>query len=195
MLISPEEAKARLESSDNLANRPQGKLQEYGDHSTRFSRKETIIGSISLRPFWNGGRREGDTNVPSFLREIAAVAAQFEPSSTVAKNLNLSKPQVDQYKAGCISPGVKDADLTSKIEDNLGAVRELAVTKMMSSLNLMTDSKMDKCKATELASIAANLSKVTSNTDKKNQNGSDRIIVYSPETKEENHYTTIVVHQ
>lgn len=195
MLLSPEEAEIRLKSSDNLANAVNGKVQNAGEHSTRFSRRETIIGSISLRPFWNGGRREGDTNVPSFIREIAATAAQLEPSANVAKNLGLSKSQVDQYKAGCVSPGVENPDLVSAIDKNLGEVRELAVSKMMASMNLIDEDKLKKCKATELANVAASLSKVATSAEKKKEAGGDRIIVFSPESKEENHYTTIVVHQ
>jgi len=196
MLLSPEEAQARLKSPDNLANIPaEKKVQNAGEHSTRFSRRDQIIGSISLRPFWNGGRREGDENVPSFIREIAAQAAQFEPTSVVAKNLGLSKSQVDQYKDGCVTPGEKDTALSQAIDKKLDSVRELAINKLVASLNGINDDKLGKLKATELAQVAANMSKVVDSSAKKDKGtGVDRIIVFAPEQKTETHYTTIEVH-
>jgi hypothetical protein len=94
-----------------------------------------------------------------------------------------------------VTPGVKDESLISATDKKLDSVRELAINKLLASLNGISDDKLNKLKATELAQVASNMSKVVDSSAKKDKGtGVDRIIVFAPEQKTETHYTTIEVH-
>ena len=75
------------------------------------------------------------------------------------------------------------------------ACQDVAMNKLLESLGYMTTEKLDKCKATDLSSIAANMSKVVSNVrTKTDQTGPVvNVNVYAPELRNERTFKTIEV--
>ena len=78
-----------------------------------------------------------------------------------------------------------------KIEDQ---VKEAAVGKLMSALNLLTPEKMNDASAKDLATIADRMAGVSDKmTPKTLVNGDRTLIIYAPRTKSEEDYVTIDV--
>lgn len=177
IFLSQEQVEARLNSRDNLARNPKAIISE-----------DTLVTPIN-----NGGRREGDTNIPPFIRELVGTFSNMEPSRVVAEIFGVSKSQADQYKAGCVTPGVPDPTLTQKINENLGRAHELAIEKMVQSLEGISETDLKNAKVRDKASIAADLARVAEKLTPKEapkEKQDFQLIVYSPTVKTENHYET-----
>lgn len=187
IFLTEEQVEARLNSKDNLARLRRN--EKAVERNPKFIISEDTL----VRPENNGGRREGDTNIPPFIRELVGTLANMEPSKAVAEVFGVSKSQTDQYKAGCITPGVRDPALSQKINENLGRAHELAIAKMVESLESISSKELTNAKVRDKASIAADLARVAEKLTPKEESkasGDFQLIVYSPTVRAENFYQT-----
>jgi hypothetical protein len=182
MLLTEEQALKRLSSSQNLIN-----------HVDYDGTKD-----VEIRPTAPVGRSVDSKEVPAFLKGIAAVAAQVESPTTVGPKLGIKSNQIYAYRQGRTghSPSCKnDPELQNQIDQSLGVVKDLALTQLMRSLDLIednleivrNDNENDKVivRTTKLSQIAKDMSqvvdKITPKIDASVSN--TQIIVYSPQIK------------
>jgi hypothetical protein len=184
MLLDSESARTRLESPDNLINRLS--IPSSSPSSNQPSSKVTIIEKD--RP---GGKRP---ELPRFLRTQIAIAANLGTGAQkdIAQMAGTTQPEVSFLKNGKVKGLDEEA-----IEKVMGPVRDRALEKLMSSMGMITDDKLEKCKPLELSTIAANMSRVVEKTMPKEQvnqaNTGANIIIYAPKINSENSYEVVEV--
>jgi hypothetical protein len=187
VFITEEQAKARLTSPRNMMNRNRSNGPNNDDDQP-----------VSIRPFFNQGRRDGDQNVPSELRQLAALTALDSTMRDAADLIGGSVRQVANYVKGEISPGIADPILKAVVETRMEKAQEIAIDKLLGSLNKIDfedKEQMKKIDARGLSQIASNLSRVVEQTSAKtNTDDRTRLIIYAPEIKNETHYSTVEVY-
>lgn len=171
MFLTDEQAKERLNSEKNLAN--------------RFSsnRQVTIEEREILRP---GKNRE---NLKEEVRdEIATRARLGEKGTSLAKEFGVTQGEVSAIKTGKVPIDEE------KVGKTISEVRDRALDRLMSSLGLLTDDKLSGCSAKDLSVIASNMGRVVEKTFPRSE-GSDKInlIIYAPELRQEKSYNVIEV--
>lgn len=173
-IISEEELQRKLENPDNLINR-----------------KDIIVERIRIR---DSGRREGDKNIPEPVKELAGVLGHFDTLSNVAEALNISTSQVHQYKNGRNGQHSPNDELKDKIDERLGNARDIALDRLVDSLNVITPEKLKSIKAVNAASIAQKMASVLEKTgEKKNDIGNVIFQLYYPKIAEEQKFEVIEV--
>lgn len=199
LIITEEEARQRLGNPENLANKHGFRIQDEYNKQRENGPNNDDDQPVSIRPINNGGRREGDTNVPPVIRATAALLAQSgEPTREVAQALGVSKTSVDQYKEGNTSFGRPNRELRSILKQNMEQVNEKAVTRLLKGLDFMdfeNNDKMAKLSYRDMSAILLNLgklvdSKLASEGDTKDPT---RLIIYAPAIRNEANFTVIEV--
>jgi len=200
MLISTDEALARLEDPRNLTNRHSrtNDKQTRKDERARFP--DHPDDHSVIRPLHNGGRRKGDTNLTDEVRAMIGAEGQLETLETIAEQYNISHHHAHELAAGKVytEAGV-DNQLVSSINTKLSVPHQLAVEKLTETLLALDSHKISSIgKAKDIASVAAQLSRIAEGTsplkhkqDEDDAKGAARIIIYSPTIKQENHYSSI----
>lgn len=199
LIISEEEANARLNNPDNLINSNRRRQEEYNKARENGSNNDADQ-EVSIRPVNNGGRREGDTNVPEVIRAAAGLLAQSgETSKDVAQALGISKSSVDQYKEGNTSYGRPSPKLKSVLQQNIDEIQDKAIKKMLKGIDFMdfeNDDKMKKVSYRDMSNILLNLGKLVDTKLRNEDEGekeTTKLIVYAPTIKTEQHFQTLEV--
>ena len=112
-----------------------------------------------------------------------------ERQTSLAKEFGVSQSAVGEIEQG----RTKVNEVA--IEEKMNTIADKAMDKLLTSLGYMTDDKLDKCKATDLSSIAANMSKVVGNVRGKDSNNGIQVNVqvFAPELRHEGNFKTIEV--
>jgi transcriptional regulator with XRE-family HTH domain len=108
-----------------------------------------------------------------------------EKQAELAKEFGTTQGRVSQLERG------KDKSL-----DNAGinqAVKDIAVEKLMESLNLITPAKLQKETAQGLSRVASNMAKVVNLTQEQTKERDVTVIVYAPELRSEKSFKSIDV--
>lgn len=142
--------------------------------------------NVIRKPFH--GRNPNDNNVPSVIREIVA-----DDSSSTQKKLaevfNISESSVSAYQHGATSTSTYDKpndrlkEVVNTRRERIGRKSSKALMNVLDKMNDESfDEKLNKCKATELSVVAANLSRVVEKTSTKSeqQNVQNNIVFYAP---------------
>lgn len=199
MLITTDEALARLENPENLATRHSRITDPTARKDARAKFPEHPDDHSVIRPLNNGGRRPGDTNLSDDLRALIGAEAQVENLDAVAERFGISHHHAHELGSGKVSTeyGVDD-QLVTKINKKLSEPHSLAVEKLTETLLALDSNKIKGIgKAKDLASVAAQLSRIAETTsplkhkDDEDDRGAARIIIYSPTIKQENHYASL----
>lgn len=182
--ITQEELKSRLENSNNLAVI----FKDEGKDVTVKNNEKVIdnilngvkINSGETRNIGNGGKVDGDVNVPQVLRNVIGIQANFDKPKNVAKTWGISTVQASKFANGRVNSsgyGNTEADMaTSKaVNGALDKVRDVATERILKAIECITDDKLENRKAKELSTIASNLSRVLNvvmpkDKDKENPN-------------------------
>ncbi len=187
MVITPEEMNRRLNSGKNLQNKLNNK--------TSMPAFEFPIpdATASVEPQVKVIEIPTKTNAPQIkddvLRSvIGSLASQGESVKQIAKDFNVTPNQVISAK-NSPKPEIKDA-----IRDSMSRVKELALDKLMLSLNLMTPDKFDAADLKTLSIVSSNMSRVIDKLTPRDANSSNtQLIVYAPQMKDESKYKVIDV--
>jgi citrate synthase len=170
MVISEEQAEARLNHEDNYLSDGRGR------HDGK-------------RGGENSGRTLGAKGIPDKIRALAGFNAHFEPAKVVAAGLNISPISAHMAKQSIGHPEVKKI-----IDEKLNVVRQDAITKMLAAMGVVTIEKIEALKPHRALSVAKDfahiLDKATPKTINVNQD-SVKVLIYSPGIKEEKDYETI----
>ena len=166
MQISQQELERRLGSSNNLAN-------QLG----------TNVSHLTFRPSNAAGVKRLPENK---VEEMQIRHAFGESTRALAKEFDVSQRAVSKQTTG--DKPIK-SDVCSKIKD-------MALMKTMLALGLIDDEKLSDLDARGLSHVALNTSKIVSAIEGNAQasnNQNVNVLVYSPQVREEAHYTQIEV--
>ena len=185
MLITEDDKISRLESDENLLSR----LEKLKNPLSRVD-NAVIVHPIPL------GRARGDTEIPTMLKVISATAAEagLATNKELAEQFDISAQTISDARNGRVGAR-KDSELSDRIRKNLDTVQDRAIDRLMQSLDLMDDEKLHNCKATDLSSIAANMSRVVEKVSPKSKDAfaGVQVILYSPRVRDLSNYDVIDV--
>ena len=149
---------------------------------------------------WNGGRNEGDSNIPDVLKKvIGGSAIESGKHSLIAKTFGVSESSVSAYKNGAHSTATyysPDKELREHILGKKREVSDRARTTLLEALDYITPDKLTASKAKDLAGVAKDMSAVIKNMEENVDNeksGDTTIVFYSPRTRAEEEYAVIEV--
>lgn len=142
--------------------------------------------------------RPGKKGLSDEEKELIGTLAHIDGQKIVAKTFGISQPMVSDLKNGYngSSEGrAFDVGLKTKIDNNLDSVREkvskVALDKLQSVLEGITDDKISSANLATLSLAAGNLSKLT-HKDDNDKPIVNALLFYSPRNKEEDDYETVV---
>jgi hypothetical protein len=181
-ILTPEQANERLQSGSNLVNR----FRRAPDSSSTPSSPQT---EVTIIPLHRPGRTDGSPNfTPEEKINIATrtalgesysdVARSQETTASVVRNIDIGRTKVDKLA----------------VEEKVKGVQDVALLKLMQSLDLIDETKLSKLGAKDLGNFASSMSKVISNTTQKDDNEAKvQIHIYAPELRSESSFKTIEV--
>lgn len=138
------------------------------------------------------GRTKGATELDDMTKEIAGTLTRLSGPAAVAEAFEIA-PSTAHHLGK--ADGKKSGDIREKLEKNLGRVRDVALDRLLSSINLIEDDKLEGLGAKDLSTVASNLSRVVEKTLPKEmqQAPTAQLIVYAPTIAKEEHYETVVL--
>jgi transcriptional regulator with XRE-family HTH domain len=187
MFKTEEQINSRLNSERNLVNRF-GTPNVVGDYEWKND-QSAPLNNVTIIPLQQPGNKEKPKLDSEEKNEIAFRARAGETQVSLAAEFGVSQSAIGEIEQG----RTKVDEIV--VQSRLDQVQDVAMTKLLESLGYITSDKMDKCKATDLSSIAANMSKVVSNVrGKSNETGPIvNVNVYAPELRNERTFKTIEV--
>lgn len=142
------------------------------------------------------GRREGDKELPDFLRVLVGIGAKVEGSAQAAKAFGVSQPTALTASKGKRSPNAPAVpELKQAIDGTIADARSRAVDGVMAALDLIPEKIDSSVKLRDLSSVAKDLSFVVeklSPPDEKMNKGA-QVIFYMPKEREIIDYDVIDV--
>lgn len=166
MIVSKEQIEERINSQSNIAN-PELKVVHRG----------------------YGGSVKGQHQPrPEFLKEIqAGLVIDGETESEVALAFGSSQRAVSHAFTGDrLSEESKE-----RITARRSKAQEVALDKLMDTLGLINNEKLEECSAKDLSIIAGNMSKVVDHMDNKSVMNSNVLVIYAPKQKTESEYEVV----
>lgn len=195
MFLDEETAKSRLNSESNLINRILGisnSNSEISDSDSdseiqrnlnlEFPEKSNLVSESKSRVLNKNrsGRLKGIPDFDPMTNEIAGTLAHFDTQKNVARAFGMTQANVGLLENG--RERKRDPELNDRIERNLGIVRDKALDRLLSSIDLITEDKLESIGAKDLSTVASNLSRVVEKTLPKREESrvNSQLIVYAP---------------
>ncbi len=168
MILTKEQAEERLKNENNLAN--------------RFS-----SGKVIDLP--RKGKKKDEGNLTEIERNEIAVRARLgESQQVLAEEFDTRPANISHIKLGK-TKGIDE----EKVEQQVNAVKDKALERLMKSLGLLDDDKLSKCSAKDLSVIASNMGRVYEKTTSQREASPTQVIIYAPQLRDENRFKTIEV--
>lgn len=177
MILTEEQAKARVESGNNLLN--------------RFGRKEEKA-NVEVIPITRqrDGKKESLTEEAKI--EVAARARTGERHKDLAEEFQVSRQTVMYLDHG--GEGGRGFTDSKKVEARMDEIQDKALCKLMMSIGLLDEERLGKLGAKDLSTVAANMAKVAGNVRPSvNDGNAVHLHLYAPELRKEQNYKTIEV--
>lgn len=112
----------------------------------------------------------------------------------IAAAFGVSRMAVSNAARGRSGPNPPNEERRRKLEERQLDIKDTALIKLMSSLNLLTEEKMEDLTAKDLSQVASNMSKVVHSIQAGEAAGSPvNIVIYSPEIRKEESFKVIDV--
>lgn len=201
MFIDNKTVTDRVEDDENLVNLVLGIANRNSRvvnsiPSSVEVESEVVIPEVTgvVKPH-HSGRPEGRVNVPLEIKHLAGLLAQSDTTRNVGAALGLSQHAVNQYAHGQSTPGVPNPALKAKLDADLEKVRDKALDRLLSSLDLLDNDKIKKSTARDISTISGNMAKVMAATLPKDPNEGVRaqLIVYAPTQVTENKFEIVEI--
>lgn len=194
MILEKDAADDRLSNPNNLANRfGKSRSSVVGDFPdrphTEGTHEVTDEGTIDIIQRERTGPKLGSTNTPIEVRNTMFILDRMGQSQkSIGEAFGVTQAEVSNIRVGKVKTD------SSKTDDQINQIKDLAMTKLMNSLGLLTDEKIAKCKAVEISTVAANMSKIIEKTSPRSTEGTSvNLTIYSPAMRDEKGYPTIDV--
>lgn len=199
--ISDEQVKERVERPDNLINRPKlntpAPRRSNNDKEDRQQERVEKDDYVAIAPLHNGGRRQGDKNIPEFMRALIGVSANIDTLDEVAENFGVSSHHAFELKHGMHSHAQgANPELVQKVNEGLQTPHELAVDRLTKSLMSISDDDLTNLKPREKIAAASQLARVVDSTkpiQKETEHQGVQLLVYAPTIKQENVYESVAL--
>lgn len=179
MILTEEQAKARVESGNNLLN--------------RFGRKEpnnVVVITPTYKPAPGGHQRPLNEEQKV---EVAARARLGEDQRVLAEEFGVSVSTARYLEHGDGYRGKPGPD-ERKVEARMDEIQDKALCKLMMSIGLLDEARLGKLGAKDLSTVAANMAKVAGNVRPSvNDGNAVHLHLYAPELRKEQNYKTIEV--
>lgn len=174
MFLEESQARERLNSENNLAN--------------RFGNSKAPVVTIREEVLKTPGKKTPELSVNT-RTEIATRARLGESPEALSKEFGTNRANISHIKNGHTA-GINE----EKVERTLTPIRDKALERLMASLNLLDDDKLSGCSAKDLSVIASNMGRVVEKTMPKSESP-DRVnlIIFAPEQKHERSYQVVEV--
>ena|SRR5438128_726039 len=193
MVLDEERVRERLNSPLNLANRfsRAKSIEEELKEEVRASppppqgMNESEESSLKIVPFKEGLGRHRPP-LPDEVRDTIAILSHGnDGQKEIAREFGVSQAEVSYLKTG---------RARSSARASIERVQERAIERLMESLGLLTNEKIEKCNAVNISAIASNLAKVVNQTSPGNLDGSGvNLVVYAPQVRNEKYYKSVEV--
>jgi hypothetical protein len=182
MILSSQEVDSRLAHDDNLHN----KLKKLNEDKS--------VVKVIDKP--HGGRKEGDSQVPSRVRSLLGGLARHNGDTQigVASTFGVSQPTVGAASRGLIGNRF-DEDLNEEIEQiekkSINDAHEEALSCLMDSLTRLKPALVDETNAVKLSKIAKDMASITSHLKPKEEaeNRLSVVVMTVPQKKVESYET------
>lgn len=162
----------------------------------RLNSPSNLVNSMNRVSHVTLGNPHRGRSVPEFLRDtIGALAStSSQTQQEIGTAFGVSQEAVSTFKSGKIGGRPANEARKAKLEERTAQIKDTALLKLMQSLNLIDDSKLEDLDAKGLSQVACNMSKVVNSlTEQEQVTQPVNIIVYSPETKNESRYRVVDV--
>lgn len=140
-------------------------------------------------------RRTRGKEVPHFLRVAAGVAARIDSGRSTAKVLDMDDKTVSGYANGRLGSGAtlrEDTVLKGAVESILQPARDVALEKLMQSLNVITSDKLEKAGVNVASNVARNMAVIVEKTGPQRQNQPlVSLTVIAPQLRDERQYKIV----
>ena len=165
---------------------PMGVVSDDEFEAEVSNKKPVIPDNVIRRPFH--GRNPGDNNVPSSIREIIADDTG-KTGKELAQTFDISQSSVAAYQHGATSTATYDRpapalkEVVNRKRERITRKSNRALIRVLDKMDSDEfDAKLDACKATELSTVAANLSRVVEKVQPKDDTNikQQNIIFYAP---------------
>jgi len=196
VILTKEQIDKRLASDANIAN----KIEEVYSLN---------LPEVIYKDGKNHSGRPGATNLTENEKVAIGVLANTVGNETAAELMGVSENTARHLRSAqtTLSHGQgtqrygEDTELRNKIDDRLNkaklSIEERAAEKLLTSMGLLTNEKLENCSARELASVSSQMSQVmrnmNSNNSKENGKAAVRIIVQQPKTTREESFDVIEI--
>lgn len=193
MILTEEQAKERLNSNRNLVSRfsrvPADAVLVPTTVVVPEPESEVPTATVEITEIRTAGNRTFSPNLsPEIKVEIAARARLGENQTALGKEFGVIQPTVSRMVTGRTSVDEK------AVEERINQVQDVAMVKLLSSLGFMDDEKMKKAGVKDLSTIAANMSKIVSNTRVQKDEGNQvHLHLYAPELRTEKSFNVVEV--
>lgn len=198
MLLTKEQLEKRITSEDNISNKIAIREQEM---------QVEIINKDGIN---NHKGNPGTRHLTEEERVAIGVVASVTGSSTAAELFGVSPSHAGDLKNGNRNVGngehgssfrVRDTELQNKIAERLEdaklTIQEKAAEKLLATLGLLTEDKMENSSAKEIATVASQVSQVfrnmNSTNNKDNNKTNVKITVHQPKTSKEDYFETLEI--
>lgn len=214
MFFKESEIQERLSSQNNLAVKL-GLIEPASDTSSPISVMEAhsqTEATIEELPQSNllqsgiehrrsgSGRTAGTLNRTPEERQIIAEDAAVFGAAEAARIHGCSQSQAHSYAHGfnTCSQRLPNGESGTSAVNAIEKVRQRAIDKILMAMDLITSEKLDNQTPQAISQVAANLSKIPSNLEPRDNSDVNRgntvnVVVYSPPVKEERQYKTIKI--
>lgn len=182
MILSNDELKIRLESSDNLIN-----------IMTEDKKNPTV------KVIHYAGCSGGKTSKPN-LTEDERIATGIL-TRTIGRDIAAETFGVTAQHASDLSHGNNGTNVKEKVDAAIDNVRktveEKAAERLLSSLGFLTDDKLSQASAKDISTIATNMSRTMSNmrpkNDDRNNGAKVNVVIHANKQSREEHFDIIEV--
>lgn len=196
MILNRDQLNKRVNSPDNIVN----KIEE----------SKLVLPEIVIKDGLNHQGRNGGKALEEEERVAIGVLGKTVGNELAAELMGVSERTVSHLRTAQTTlvddNGIrrygKNEELQAKISERLEStkltIQEKAAERLMKSLGLLSDEKLENCSAKEVAGIAAQVSQVfrnmnSSSSEKNSRTAGVRIILNPPKTAREESFDVIEV--
>jgi hypothetical protein len=177
---------------------------EESEALARVNSPNNLLNLLEVKKLHNGGRREGDKNLPPMVREIAAISARIDGPTKAAVEFGISRTHANRLSTGIVThaDGV-DLEFKNKIDSKVQTLEEeaheSALNKLLTTLDIVGAKAADIKNAKTASKVASDMARVVNVLRPKgplegaNINGGAKIVIYAPQQKHVATYKTVEV--